>query len=118
MAFIDRIGVDFGRRVAVEEAVRIAAEHGVRYIDCQMDIGPNALESFDTERCEALRTACAAHGIHLGLHTLSAVNIAEVSPFVRDAVDRYLEAYIDLAGRLRAAWVVIHAACRRAARSM
>jgi sugar phosphate isomerase/epimerase len=109
MAFIDRIGVDFGRDVAVEEAVRIAAAHEVRYIDCQMDIGPNALESFDAGRCERVRAACAAGGIHLGLHTLSAVNIAEVSPFVRDAVDRYLEAYVDLAARLQAAWVVIHA---------
>jgi sugar phosphate isomerase/epimerase len=109
MAFVDRIGVDFGCRVAVEEAVRIAAEHGVRYIDCQMDIAPNALESFDVARCEAVRAACAAHDIHLGLHTLSAVNIAEVSPFVTDAVDRYLEAYIDLAARLQAAWIVVHA---------
>lgn len=109
MAFIDRIGVDFGRRVAVEEAVRIAAEHGVRCIDCQMDLSPNALESFDAVRCEEVRAACAVHGIQLGLHTLSAVNIAEVSPFVRDAVDRYLEAYIDLAARLQAQWIVVHA---------
>ena len=55
MAFIDRIGVDFGRKVAVEEAVRIATEHGVRYIDCQMDIAPNALESFDEARCAGVR---------------------------------------------------------------
>lgn len=109
MAFIDRIGVDFGRKVAVEEAVRIATEHGVRYIDCQMDIAPNALESFDEARCAGVHAACAENGIQLGLHTLSAVNIAEVSPFVRDAVDRYLEAYIDLAARLRASWIVVHA---------
>jgi sugar phosphate isomerase/epimerase len=109
MAFIDRIGVDFGGRVAVEEAVRIAAANGVRYIDCQMDIAPNALESFDAARCERVRTACTEHGIHLGLHTLSAVNIAEVSPFVREAADRYLEAYVDLAARLQASWVVVHA---------
>ena len=109
MAFIDRIGVDFGRHIAVEEAVRIAAEHDVRYIDCQMDIGANALESFDAARCERVRAACAEGGIHLGLHTLSAVNVAEVSPFVRAAVDRYLETYVDLAARLHAAWVVIHA---------
>jgi sugar phosphate isomerase/epimerase len=109
MAFIDRIGVDFGGRVAVEEAVRIAAANCVRYIDCQMDIAPNALESFDAARCDRVRTACAEHGIHLGLHTLSAVNIAEVSPFVREAADRYLEAYVDLAARLQASWVVVHA---------
>ena len=37
--------------------------------------------------------AAATHDVRIGLHTLSAVNIAEVSPFVRDAVDRYLESY-------------------------
>ena len=109
MAFIDRIGVDFGRKVAVEEAIQIAAEHGVRYIDCQMDVSPNALESFDAARCERVRAACAEHDLRLGLHTLSAVNIAEISPFVRDAVDRYLEAYIDLAARMQAGWIVVHA---------
>jgi sugar phosphate isomerase/epimerase len=46
--------------------------------------------------------------LHLGLHTLSAVNIAEISPFLRDAADQYLRAYIDLAARLRAEWVVVH----------
>src|SRR5204862_7141987 len=30
------------------------------------------------------------------------------SPFLRDATDRYLTAYIDLAARLRAEWVVVH----------
>ena len=43
-------------------------------------------------------------GVTLGLHTLSAVNIAEVSPFLRDATDAYLRAYIDVAARLNAAW--------------
>jgi sugar phosphate isomerase/epimerase len=109
MAFIDRIGIDFGRKGAIEEAIRIAADHGVRAIDCQTDLAPNALESFDAARSATVRAACAEHGIQLGLHTLSAVNIAEVSPFLRDAADRYLEAYIDLAARLQAGWIVVHA---------
>jgi sugar phosphate isomerase/epimerase len=47
--------------------------------------------------------------MHLGLHTLSAVNIAEYSPYVRDAVDRYLKGYVDVSRRLGAQWIVVHA---------
>ena len=83
MAFIDRIGVDFGRTVAVEEAVRIAAAHEVRYIDCQMDIGPNALEASMRPGARGCARPAPLMASTLGLHTLSAVNIAEVSPFVR-----------------------------------
>jgi len=105
----DRIGIDLGRRVPVEEGIAFAAKNGVRYIDAQMDIAPNAMESFDDARCAGIREACAKAGLHLGLHTLSAVNIAEVSPFLRDAADQYLRAYMDLARRLGAEWIVVHA---------
>ena len=108
MQFIDRIGIDIGRRVSAEDAVAWAKANDVRYFDIQTDIAPNALESFDDARCGPIRDACAEAGLHLGLHTLSAVNIAEVAPFLRDATDRYLAAYIDLAKRLRAEWVVVH----------
>jgi len=106
--FRDRIGIDLGRRVPVEEGIRIAADNGVRFIDVQTDIVPNALESFDAARCNAVREACESSGIHLGLHTLSGVNVAEISPFLRDATDAYLKAYIDLAVKLNAEWVVVH----------
>ena len=76
--------------------------------DAQTDIAPNALESFDDHRCAGIAEACKRHGLHLGLHTLSAVNVAEISPFLRNAVDRYLQAYVDLAARLGAEWVVVH----------
>jgi sugar phosphate isomerase/epimerase len=105
----DRIGIDVGRKLPVEDAVQWAADNGVRYIDCQIDIEPNDLESFDEARCAPIRDACARHGVHLGLHTLSAVNIAEVSPFLRDAADAYLRGYIDAAKRLNAEWVEVHA---------
>lgn len=104
----ERIGVDLGRRVSVEDGIAWAAANHVRYIDAQTDIAPNALESFDAARCKAVRTACESHGIRLGLHTLSGVNVAEISPFLRDAADAYLKAYIDLAVRLGAGWVVVH----------
>lgn len=109
MSLRDRIGVDLGRKLPIEQGIEWAARHGVRYIDMQIDIAPNPLESFDAARCARVRDACARHGVHLGLHTLSAVNIAEVSPFLRDGADAYLRAYIDAAVSLRAEWIVVHA---------
>jgi sugar phosphate isomerase/epimerase len=106
--FKDRIGIDLGRSIALEDGVAWAARNGVFYVDAQADIAPNALESFDAERTARIAEACERHGLQLGLHTLSAVNIAEISPFVRQAVDQYLHAYIDLAAQLKAHWVVVH----------
>jgi sugar phosphate isomerase/epimerase len=105
----ERIGIDVGRKLSVEDAIDWAADNSVRSIDCQIDIEPNALESFDENRCAPIREACAKRDIHIGLHTLSAVNIAEVSPFLRDAADAYLKGYIDAARRLNAEWVEVHA---------
>lgn len=108
MPFIDRIGIDVGRKLSIEAAVEWAARHAVRAIDVQCDIEPNALESFDERRCNAVLEACERSGVHIALHTLSAVNVAEISPFLREATDQYLVAYIGLAARLRAKWVIVH----------
>lgn len=104
----DRIGIDIGRRVSVEEGISWAAANQVYYIDVQTDIDPNALESFDNERCKAVRNSCESADIHLGLHTLSGVNVAEISPYCSDAVDEYLKAYIDLSVKVGAQWIVVH----------
>ena len=109
MTLRDRIGIDVGRRLRIEEAVEWAAAHGVRYIDVQLDTGENALARFDDARAASVRHACYRHGIHLGLHTLSAVNVAEYSPYVSEAVDQYLWAYVDIYGKLGAEWIVVHA---------
>lgn len=103
-----RIGIDVGRRVSVEEGIQWAADNDVRHIDAQTDIDPNALESFNKARCASVRNACEKTGVKLALHTLSAVNVAEFSPFCRDAVDAYLKAYIDLSAELGAEWIVVH----------
>ncbi len=105
----DRIGVDIGRKLSVEDAVRWAIDHDVTYIDCQIDVAPNALETFDAARCRPIREQCEEYGIRLGLHTLSSVNVAEFSPFVGEAVDRYLMAYVDAYVLLGAKWMVVHA---------
>lgn len=109
MGIKQRIGVDCGRKLSVEDAVQWAIKNDVTYIDCQIDVEPNALASFDVSRCTPIRELCAEHNIQLGLHTLSAVNIAEFSPYVSDAVDEYLKAYIDACVLLDAKWIVVHA---------
>ena len=109
MSLKDRIGIDIGRKLALEDAVEWAAAHEVRFVDIQLDTGPNALGTIVERRAAALRTSCERHGIHLGLHTASAVNVAEYAPYVGDAVERYLEAYVDAAVLLGAEWIVMHA---------
>lgn len=109
MGLKERIGVDIGRRAKLEDGIEWAARHGVRSIDIQLDTAANALTTFDDRRAAGIRDACAKHGIQLGLHTLSAVNVAEYSPFVADAVEQYLRAYVEIAPRLGAKWIVVHA---------
>jgi sugar phosphate isomerase/epimerase len=109
MSLRERIGIDFGGKMRLEEALAWAAANEFAYADVCVDNPPNELGSFDEARVRGVRAALDRHGIHLGLHTLSAVNVAETSPYLRDAVDRYLEAYMDLARRLGAGWIVVHA---------
>jgi sugar phosphate isomerase/epimerase len=105
----ERIGVDIGRKLKLEDAIAWAAQHGVRCIDIELDTGPNAFTSFDAARGAEVRDACARAGVTLGLHTSSAVNVAEYAPLLTDAADAYLRAYVDAAVLLGASWVVVHA---------
>jgi sugar phosphate isomerase/epimerase len=109
MTLKERIGIDLGGRIRLEEGLAWAAERHFRYVDICLDNAPNELGSFDDARAKGVRDLLEKHGIHLGLHTLSAVNVAETSPFLRDAVDEYLRAYVDLSRRLGAEWIVVHA---------
>ncbi len=109
MDLIHRIGIDLQAKMSLENAVDWAVANGISYIDAELDITPNNLDRFDQSTCDTIRARCAENGIHLGLHTLSSVNTAEISPFVANAVDDYLRAYADLAVRLGAEWTVIHA---------
>jgi sugar phosphate isomerase/epimerase len=109
MSLRERIGIDLGRKIRLEEGIAWAAANDVRYIDIQLDTAANALTTFDDRRAAGIRTACGKAGVHLGLHTLSAVNVAEYSPYVSDAVDAYLKSYIDIYPKLGAEWIVVHA---------
>lgn len=105
----ERIGIDVGRKYPLEDAIAWAGANDVGIIDIQLDTGANVVTSFDTVRSHAIRRSCDHHDIRLGLHTMSAVNVAEYAPLVADAVDAYLKAYIDAAVLLGAEWIVVHA---------
>ena len=111
MTLRERIGVDWGGRRPLEDGLAWAAAHGVRYVDVCLEGAPehpNAPASWTAARAAAMRATCERHRIELGLHSSSAVNIAETSPLLAEAADRYLETYIELAGRLGAGWIVVH----------
>ena len=103
----DRIGVDINQKLTLEPAVEWALEHNVPFIDLCLDQTPELLHA-GSSRLATARKKLEKAGIRLGLHTLSAVNIAETSPFVTRAADEYLAAYIDAAKRLGAGWIVVH----------
>jgi len=102
-----RIGVDINQKLPLEAAVDWAVKHKVPYIDLCLDQTPELLEK-GSSRLKTAGKKLDAAGIRLGLHTLSAVNIAETSPFVTSAADAYLAAYLDAAKKLGAGWVVVH----------
>jgi sugar phosphate isomerase/epimerase len=104
----ERIGVDVGA-TPLEEALDWAARHDFHYLDFNADSGRNHLDGWSAERVASVRATCARHRIHLGLHTQSSVNVAEMAPRVAEAVDDYLRANVDFAVRLGCEWVVVHA---------
>lgn len=105
---LDRIGVDINQKLPLEQAVEWTVRHKVPYIDLCLDQTPELLNQQGAKRETAARMQLEKAGAKLGLHTLSAVNIAETSPFVSKAADEYLAAYIDAAKRLGAGWIVVH----------
>jgi hypothetical protein len=109
MPLLDRIGIAIGIKRSVEDGLRWAAPHGLRYVDFRLDTGPEAFGAFTSEHCAALRTQAEAAGITMGLHTLSAVNMAEYAPYLAEAADQYVRASIDIAKALHAGWVDVHA---------
>ena len=107
MTLLDRIGFDSGG-TKLEDSLDTAVAHGFHYLDFSAESGPNRLDSWSQERANAVREICGRSDIRLSLHTSSGVNVAELAPFVGDAVARYLRAYIDLAGLLACEGVVVH----------
>lgn len=109
MTLRERIGIDLSRNMRIEDGVEWAATNGVRYLDIQLDNELNAITSFDEKRIAAVRSVREKHGIHIGLHTSSAVNVAEYAPHAAEGVEAYLKAYVDIYPKLGAEWIVVHA---------
>jgi sugar phosphate isomerase/epimerase len=103
MTLLNRVGIDFDRRMPMEKTIDWAAAHDVRLIDIQLDTGANRVIDIDDARASAIRAKVEKGGVTLRLHTLSAVNVAEYSPFLSEAVDDYMRASIDVAPKLGAA---------------
>lgn len=104
----DRIGIDIGRRLKLEPAVDWALTNGVKHIDLCLDADHELLRD-GAERLGTARKRLEAAGINAALHTLSAVNMAEASPYMTEAADDYIAAYIRAAKQFGATWVVVHA---------
>ena len=109
MKLLERIGIDLSRNIRIEDGVEWAAKNNVKYLDIQLDNETNAITTFDSKRVAAVRSVREKHGIHIGLHTSSAVNVAEYAPHAGDGVDEYLKAYVDIYSKLGAEWIVVHA---------
>ena len=86
MVELDRIGIDIGEKLPLEDAIEWAARHAVRIVDVQLDNGGNAFTAIDAGRAGRIRDRCEQAGIQLGLHTSSSVNVAERAPLVGEAV--------------------------------
>ena len=108
MSILDLIGFDASTN-RLEDALDFAEDNGFYYIDFNADVGPNHMETWSAERIATIRDRCDATGINIGLHTLSAVNLAEFSPYVSRGVENYMRASIDLANRMGCKWTIVHA---------
>jgi sugar phosphate isomerase/epimerase len=104
----DRIGIDIGRRLPLEPGVDWAIANGIRHIDICLDADHELLRD-GAKRLGAAQARLVEAGIVPGLHTLSAVNVAEGSPYISEATDEYLKAYVRAAQQFGAKWIVVHA---------
>lgn len=102
-----RIGIDLNRRMKLAPGLDLAARHGIRFLDICLDPDLDLLDPRHPRVAE-LRDRLAGSGVTLGLHTLSSMNVAEDCPFLADAADAYLAAYIKSARALGAGWVIVH----------
>lgn len=102
-----RIGIDLNRRMKLAAGLELAARHGIVFLDICLDPDPDLLDPRHPRVAE-LRDRLAGSGVTLGLHTLSSMNVAEDCPFLADAADAYLAAYVKAARALGAGWVIVH----------
>jgi sugar phosphate isomerase/epimerase len=91
----------------LEQAIRWAVERRFSRVDFNADHPANYPATFTPERVRTIRSL-AADGVELGIHTLSAVNMAEITPVMAAAADEYLGQNFDLARALGCGYVICH----------
>lgn len=106
----ERIGVDVGvsEEFTPREAVEWAAENDVKYVDTDLEHTELNPDEYTDEDVEVVESLSEEHGISLGLHTNSAMNIAETSPHLDEATDEYMRAYIDIGDLFGADRIIVH----------
>jgi sugar phosphate isomerase/epimerase len=93
---------------SLEDAIRAGVDLGFTRIDFNADGPPNYPQTFTPERVRGVRALADRHGLRLGIHTLSAVNMAELTPVMDAAADEYLRQNFDLASRLGCGYLICH----------
>jgi len=94
--------------VPLEESLALAAAHEFGQVDFNADLPPNSFDCFGRRRAAGVRRLCERYGLRLGIHTLSAVNMAERNRIMCAAVDEYLAANLRLAAALDCGWIIAH----------
>jgi sugar phosphate isomerase/epimerase len=92
----------------LEQAIRWAVDHGFRRVDFNADNTSNYPATFTPERVALIRKLAAQHGVAIGIHTSSAVNMAEITPVMAAAADEYVRQNLDLAKTLGGTHVIVH----------
>ncbi len=98
----------FASNLPLEESIRWAVAHDFTRVDFNADVPVNYPGTFTPERAALIRDLLAQHGVTLGIHTLSAINMAEISPVMHAAIDEYLRQNFDLAVAVGASYVICH----------
>jgi len=92
----------------LEQAIRFAVEHGFSRVDFNADNAANYPGTFTPERVALTRSLAAEHGVAVGIHASSAVNMAEITPVMAAAADEYVRQNLDLAQALGGTHVIVH----------
>ncbi|MBT0773975.1 sugar phosphate isomerase/epimerase [Kineosporia sp. J2-2] len=93
----------------LEDAFGRVREHGLRELEFSCQHPANRPAAFDGARAARVRAMLGEQGFGAVLHTDSAVNVAEITPGVREAVVAHLTGYVDLAVALGCPVVIVHA---------
>lgn len=92
----------------LEQAIRWAVEHGFRRVDFNADNNANYPATFTPERVALIRGLISEHGVAVGIHSSSAVNMAEITPVMAAAADEYVRQNLNLAQALGGTHVIVH----------